>query len=456
MSTRNEFNHERFEKLCSLAALGQISADEYADLRTHLAVCGACRRSRQDFLEILHEHLPLVAGGESYSLSSKVAFHDSSYKQRFLQRTHGGESVPPASARSLKKMESTGRTGVWRRGWLRSTGVARYALPVAVALLVAALGLGGFQWYRSGERMATAAAKVDQLREAISGLNRQISVQSEASLSAMGWSSTSTPPSRPVVPEKPTTDTDHLVEELARARSERRLALANLQSHSQKLLETQADADAMRGVLEEARNSEVQLLEKLAMVERSLQTRTNELEALQKQDTTQEVTIEIQKNQISELVRKVNEQAQTIQRDRELLAADRDIRELMVDRDLRLAHVVELDGSGGRRFKGRVFFTTSKLLFFAYGMPKGTKSLENFSLQAWGQRGTTLKHSAKSLGIFYTDDRDDNRWVLRYDDPKVLAQIDSVFVTLEPKKGSLKPRGEDLLYSYLEFSANHP
>jgi anti-sigma-K factor RskA len=62
-----------------------------------------------------------------------------------------------------------------------------------------------------------------------------------------------------------------------------------------------------------------------------------------------------------------------------------------------------------------------------------------------------------SLGIFYVDNEANRRWVLKTDDPKVLAQINSVFVTVEPKGGSQKPSGKQLLYAYLRSaSPNHP
>jgi hypothetical protein len=46
--------------------------------------------------------------------------------------------------------------------------------------------------------------------------------------------------------------------------------------------------------------------------------------------------------------------------------------------------------------------------------------------------------------------------VLRSDDPKHLAEIDAVFVTVEPRGGSQKPTGKPLLYALLRKEANHP
>jgi hypothetical protein len=49
-----------------------------------------------------------------------------------------------------------------------------------------------------------------------------------------------------------------------------------------------------------------------------------------------------------------------------------------------------------------------------------------------------------------------NGWVLKFDNPKELDEIDAVFVTVEPKGGSSKPSGKPLLYAYLQIAPNHP
>lgn len=445
MSKQEELQHERFEKLCALAALGQISVGEYAELYSHLTACEDCRKSRQDYLEILHEHLPLVAGGETVAVSSKIALHDATYRQRFLQRTEDRSSSSATSRRTEFTMEAEAGVG----GWYRSTAMARYALPVAAGLLVTALGLNGFQWYRGGERLSSATTMVSQLRGEVSKLNLQISDQSLASLSPV--------PGTPEVPEQSGVQVDQLAQELAQAQRERRVALSKLQSQSRKLLETQADSDVLNLALKGARNSELKLSEKLAKVERALHTRTNELAVLRKQDGIHELTLELQEKQIGELVVKVNEQAATIQRDQKLLAADRDIRDLMTDRNLRVSYVEDIAPGGERLVDAHVFYSAGRqLIVYAHETPKGGESLDNFSLQAWGGRSSSLTGSPKSLGILYSDIRNDTGWMLKFDDAEVLSQIDTVFVTLEPKEGSLKPRGKRLLYSYLSLNEDGP
>lgn len=39
---------------------------------------------------------------------------------------------------------------------------------------------------------------------------------------------------------------------------------------------------------------------------------------------------------------------------------------------------------------------------------------------------------------------------------KTLAEIDAVFVTIEPKGGSARPTGKQLLFAYLKADSNHP
>jgi hypothetical protein len=49
------------------------------------------------------------------------------------------------------------------------------------------------------------------------------------------------------------------------------------------------------------------------------------------------------------------------------------------------------------------------------------------------------------------------RWVFKCDDPKILREIDSVFVTFgRPDGDSLHPEGSSLMYAYLRGQPNHP
>jgi anti-sigma-K factor RskA len=61
------------------------------------------------------------------------------------------------------------------------------------------------------------------------------------------------------------------------------------------------------------------------------------------------------------------------------------------------------------------------------------------------------------LGIFYLDNEKNRRWVVKADNPDLLARINAVFVTVEPRGGSEKPTGKPFLEAYLHsLSPNHP
>ena len=62
------------------------------------------------------------------------------------------------------------------------------------------------------------------------------------------------------------------------------------------------------------------------------------------------------------------------------------------------------------------------------------------SFYVWGER-PGAENPIRSLGIFHNDDTRDASWVLTFDDPHVLAQIDSVFVTVESSKKTINEPG---------------
>jgi hypothetical protein len=126
-------------------------------------------------------------------------------------------------------------------------------------------------------------------------------------------------------------------------------------------------------------------------------------------------------------------------------------------RDLHVAEVYDVARTGEtQKPYGRVFFTKGKsLIFYAYDLDQEPEVKNASTFQAWGRRGPDWGH-ALPLGIFYQDNASKKRWVVKLDDPKTLAQIDAVFITVEPHGGSHKPSGKPLLFAYLKSEPNHP
>jgi hypothetical protein len=103
-----------------------------------------------------------------------------------------------------------------------------------------------------------------------------------------------------------------------------------------------------------------------------------------------------------------------------------------------------------------VFYTKDKsLIFYGYDLDQQPCVKKAGAFHAWGGRGADRQH-AVSLGLLYQKDADQKRWVLKFNYVKTIAQIDGVFVTVEPEGGSAKPTGKPLLFTYLKLDPNHP
>jgi hypothetical protein len=200
------------------------------------------------------------------------------------------------------------------------------------------------------------------------------------------------------------------------------------------------------------------LQQKLQGAENELQGVRQDLAAAQQQHQTallRSTNLEIQVDRLSAELR---EHEAISQRQNQYLASDRDVRELMGARQLYIADVFDVDPRGETRKPfGRVFYTRGKsLIFYAFDLDQQAGYREVKTFQAWGSPGSS-KTAPVSLGIFYMDNESNRRWALKFDDPKVLDEINSVFVTIEPKGGSKKPTNKPFLIAYLHSAPpNHP
>jgi predicted RNase H-like nuclease (RuvC/YqgF family) len=226
-----------------------------------------------------------------------------------------------------------------------------------------------------------------------------------------------------------------------------------------KLAQSRMESDLQRGQAAEAdllqeRSDWSQQLHAAQARTQNLQDKLDSLEHQSSQDRRLATALEAR---VTDLNRLLHEHEATIDQQQELLAHDRDIRDLMGARDLYVAEVYDVERTGEtRKPYGRVFYTKGKsLIFYAYDLEQqaGVKNASTF--QAWGRRGPDWQQ-ALNLGVFYVDNASKRRWVLRFDDPKALAQIDAVFVTVEPNGGSHKPSNKPLLFAYLHIDPNHP
>jgi hypothetical protein len=199
------------------------------------------------------------------------------------------------------------------------------------------------------------------------------------------------------------------------------------------------------------------LTDQLRATEKAHQMVLGELSILRSENEKKSLEIVSRESKINELSVLNRDQERRLKEEESYLASDRDIREMMGAQKLYIADVFDVDShSRTRKTFGRIFYTNGKsLLFYAFDLDAQPDLKTASAFQAWG-RTEAGEGRPLNLGIFYLDSETNRRWILRFDDPKRLAEIDAVFVTVEPRGGSKKPTGKPFLYASLRQEANHP
>jgi|SRR5580698_7569432 len=163
-----------------------------------------------------------------------------------------------------------------------------------------------------------------------------------------------------------------------------------------------------------------------------------------------EASLVEQQARITELSNKLRVASATLDVERRLAASGRDVPALMAARQLHVidVHGTDPNGNPSQAF-GRVFLAEGKsLTFYAFDLNEDKAANGKRCFQVWAaiQRG---KNSARSLGFLRLDAKSQERWVLNVENPELVKQISSVFVTVEPAGGGQQPDGEKMLYAYL-------
>ena len=419
-------SHDEFVELCAVSTSGNLSEEEKTKLHEHLSVCPECREALKEFKKTAEISLPLFAAEPSGE----------------LRPNSDGWSVDKAEKvlrERLAREKLSSQTTIGGRGGARISEHWNHVwFPFAAAiLLIATLG---FYAYRDGVKRGTEdvhpAAPVKETP--VVALQQQISGAGHArELLASQMAE------RDKTIEGLRRQVDQQAAELNKIRNEQ----AALQSAS-----TKSEEEKQRlAVSQEA------VSQKLEIAEATLQKTEKELEGLKGQRSQEDLGAKALQAKVGELNQLLKDRGVIIDQQQDLLAHDRDIRELMGARDLYIAEVFDVAKTGAtQKPYGRVFFTKGKsLIFYAYDLDRqpGFKNANTF--QAWGQRGQD-REQALNLGVFYEDSVSKKRWVLKFDDPQKLDEIDAVFVTVEPNGGSHKPSGKPLLFAYLKVRPNHP
>ena len=417
-------DHERFRELSALSNAGALSSSEVAELHGHLQHCRPCREVYDQYRFLAQVGIPELAAIQS-SREEDSKWDDAPTRRKLLariRRTRNSDDENGFSSAALKSVPGFAN---------RYTALAGAALAVCLALFVAGAA------YHVGRRSkgTTQVAFEDRLQA--------LKAEKQSAQDKLG------------------SQADRIVrlqEESARNAKELadlKLALHAMTERANDVQSTQNRTEEQMRLVSEQRDTLAVQLREAEQANKIIQAELASLRA--ERDRTQLRAVSLE-SKIDELTAAARDQERRLKDNEQYLASDRDIRELMGARQLYIADVYDVDSrSRTRKSFGRVFYTQGKsLIFYAFDLDPGVKNVNAY--QVWGRKETPpgMQARPKSLGILYLDSETNHRWVMRFDDPKQLEELDAVFVTVEPRGGSTKPTSKPFLYALLRQEANHP
>ncbi len=432
--------HDEFLELCAVSTSGPLTEVEQNRLQEHLAVCPACREALREYESVVNDAIPAIGAEQSNRIDAGPGFSQSKAEKTFFERLAKEEGKQPSADKkngvpsTFRRVLPIAPESTWRHVWmLYAAGILLF-----ITLCLSAYWVGvrhGTDVAKSTPPALATPAKVAS--ENPGSLEEQLSDAAHEREIA-----------RAQIAQR-----DKTLADLRRQLQRQSAEISRMKEAQDKLEATVRSDHAGKQDLVQERTELAEKLEAAQAESNSLQQQVNSLTQQSTSGTTQAKALGAK---VDDLTRLLKDRDKALNQQDELLAHDRDIREVMGARNLYIAEVYDTDEKGAtRKPYGRVFYTKEKsLIFYAYDLDQqGGNPARTF--QAWGRRGPDFKQ-AVSLGIFYEDNASKKRWVLKSEDPKTLAQIDAVFVTLEPRGGSDKPSGKPLLFAYLRVNPNHP
>jgi hypothetical protein len=426
-------DHQKFKDLAALAQGRGLTVGETIELKRHLQLCEACREIYREYSLLSSEGMAFLAADcghvpEAETWDYRAAQNELSSRIRESESSTIVLPTHPGATRGFWP---------WNRG-------ARWVAAAVTACLLVGVGAGA---YHLGIRQQTARGRASEVA-IISPAHRAVQELDSEKKTGNDLLVTQAAQLSRLLKQISSEQRD-----LTRLRA----ALHVAEDHSNELSVANSKGQVQFRQVSEERDKLAAQVRDAEKAYQNLQLEFTSLRAEHDRALLHTASLE---SKIDELSAAARDQERRLKDNEQYLASDRDIRELMGARKLYIADVFDVDsGSRTRKPFGRVFYTQNKsLIFYAFDLDRqpGVKNASAF--QVWGQRDGEL--SAKShpmnLGILYMDSDSNRRWVLRWDDPKQLAEIDAVFVTVEPHGGSQKPTGKPFLYALLRKEANHP
>jgi len=426
--------HDKYKKLGALAAAGSLAPLESAELHAHLRLCEQCHEVFRQY-QALTTHGMAILADEYGERRGQASWYDAPAFDQLLERIQTTQQTSPVKNRPTP---NTTPPSILLRTPARSIATMLLAACLIFAVAFGSYHVGIRTHSQSVSTLTPLPTPVDDRFEKISEEKKhagEVLVEQAKRLAQLQ------------------ADGAQKEQELGKLRS----ALRAIEDRSNKLQASSSHSDAQLLALSQERDS---LTTQLQSLNQSYGIDRTELANLRLEHDKTLIRTASLEAKISELASQNKDQERRLKDTDQYLSSDRDIRELMGARKLYIADVFDVDGSSRTKKPfGRVFYTQGKsLIFYAFDLDREPGVVNASTFQVWGQREAPQGQQASplNLGILYMDNESNRRWVMRFDDPKKLAEIDAVFVTVEPRGGSHKPTNKPFLYALLRNEANHP
>ncbi len=413
--------HEEFVPLCALYYSGELSEEEWALLQIHMAYCDSCQEKFLQYQRVASHVIPAMAAVAASDLDSGQEESASSIdaaEQRLMSEL---DSIPANQKPASDRKFSWRIPGALIAACLVATacfvGVhfIRTDRPSAVQTVPPVVTYEGA---RSPAPIASGAEEQQALKDAqdkIESLQERL-IASEGRFKQSSSTVTG------------------IEKQLQAEQAARKQVSDERETLSAQLAGAQAEAEFLRNRLSSASTDTTQQATRISTLENEVR----------------ELNVTLDEKNVA-----LSEKDRMLDLDKDFLAHDRDIRDLIGARNLYIADISDTteNGKTAKQF-GRIFYTKDRsLVFYGFDLDSQAGHKQDVSFQVWGSGSESA--TPISLGLFYQDDTR-KRWVLRCNDAKTLARLDLVFVTAEPSGGSNRPTGKPLLRAYLQIQPNHP
>ncbi len=391
-------DHPEFQELCVLFAAGELTDEEIYRLEEHVSECSDCRRYLERVPRKASAAMEELAPKRVPEASSTKSFDFEAAKKRLfahLPKIKKNDD-PPAGGRieyAVAGIPGHGGSATSLGQSLILVRSFKPYLPYAAGFFLA-LGLSLTLYWNGPRRQADdirlTAGRAENNAVASREEAKELSKQRDA-LNAQLQDRTTIVLTLQSQIAQLRRRIDELEETGSKAADEKYQLETTQETLNKNLRDEQANVAALRSEL----NSSRQQYTSDSLRTADLEKRIEQLSA----------SVRDQREQIEQ-------QDSEIAQQRDLLAHDRDIRDLMGARQLYVAEVYDSDENGRpKKAYARVFYTKDRsLIFYGFDLDRqpGVRNVGAF--QVWGRRGTN-RENALNLGILFQDSSTNKRWI---------------------------------------------